>query len=86
MSGCWGFIIILVNKSNNYRELPFLFFPREGGGATPAPLPLCPPSVGDGCVQGCVRTCTHFLLPARAHGTAGTGDVVSDPLFVRSLF
>lgn len=37
MLGCWGFIIIVINKSSNYQELPFLFLPREGGGATPAP-------------------------------------------------
>jgi len=85
MSGSWGFIIIVINKSNNYQELPFLFLPREGGGATPAPLALCPPSVGDGCVQGCARTCTHLLSPVHTHSTAGTGDVVSDPSFVRSL-
>lgn len=85
MSGCWGFIIIVINKSNNDQELPFLFLPREGRGATPAPLPLCPPSVGDGCVHKCVRTCTHFLLPVHTHSTAGTGNVVSDPSFERSL-
>lgn len=86
LSGCWGFIIIVVNKSNNYQELPFLLLPQEGGGATPGPLPLCHPSVGDGCVHGGARTCTHFLSPVHTRSTAGTGNVVSDPSFVCSLF
>lgn len=82
MSGCRGFIIIVINKSNSYQELPFLFLPRKGGGATPAPLPLCLPSAGDGHVHGRVKT---LLLPAHTRSTAGTGDVVSDPSFVCSL-
>lgn len=65
MLGCWGFIIIVINKSNNYQELPFLFLPREGGGATPAP-PVCPPGAGDGRAHASSRQRTHAAQLAQA--------------------